>query len=114
MDDEFAEATAPWARTWRGRQVQPCASSFKTSDRIPAVRRGGTYIDATWFRRTQLGNRNPPGRTGHLIGFDKDPAALERTRERLTQPRGDGDGLAKGELVHASFAMWRSMWRQHR
>src|SRR6516162_10318715 len=50
-----------------------------------AVQRGGTIIDSTiglaghaWEIARRLG---APGR---LIGFDKDPAALERARERLT------------------------------
>ena len=45
-----------------------------------AVKRGGTYLDATvglgghsWEIAKRL------GAPGHLIGFDKDPAALERS-----------------------------------
>src|SRR5580700_4697917 len=71
-----------------------------------AVRRGGTFIDLTlglgghsWEIARRL------GAAGRLIGFDKDPAALERARERLMNPPS---GLAgewpKIELVHASFA----------
>ena len=71
-----------------------------------AVRRGGTFIDLTlglgghsWEIAKRLG---PAGR---LIGFDKDPAALERARERLMSPPPE---LAADwptiELVHASFA----------
>jgi 16S rRNA (cytosine1402-N4)-methyltransferase len=49
-----------------------------------AVRRGGTYIDAT----VGLGGHSLEiakrlGAPGHLIGFDKDPRALEVARERL-------------------------------
>jgi 16S rRNA (cytosine1402-N4)-methyltransferase len=49
------------------------------------VRRGGTYIDAT----VGLGGHSYEiakrlGAPGHLIGFDKDPAALGVARERLT------------------------------
>ena len=44
-----------------------------------AVQRGGTYLDAT----VGLGGHSLEiakrlGAPGHLIGFDKDPAALER------------------------------------
>jgi len=51
-----------------------------------AVRSGGTYLDAT----VGLGGHSHEiakrlGARGHLIGFDKDAAALERARERLTQ-----------------------------
>jgi 16S rRNA (cytosine1402-N4)-methyltransferase len=49
-----------------------------------AVRRGGTYIDAT----VGLGGHSLEiarrlGALGHLIGLDKDPAALERAGVRL-------------------------------
>jgi 16S rRNA (cytosine1402-N4)-methyltransferase len=71
-----------------------------------AVRRGGTYIDATlglgghsWEIARRLGAQ------GRLIGFDKDTAALERARERLTSPPPELAGdWPKVELVHASFA----------
>jgi len=71
-----------------------------------AVRRGGTYIDATvglgghsWEIARRLGHR------GRLLGFDKDPAALQRARERLTSPPAEMAGdWPQIELVHASFA----------
>src|ERR1700678_83539 len=71
-----------------------------------AVRRGGVYIDATlglgghsWEIATRL------GREGRLIGFDKDPAALQRARERLsTPPEEVASDWPNIELVHASFA----------
>jgi 16S rRNA (cytosine1402-N4)-methyltransferase len=49
-----------------------------------AVKRGGTYLDAT----VGLGGHSFEiakrlGAPGHLIGFDKDPAALEVARRRL-------------------------------
>ncbi len=49
-----------------------------------AVERGGTYIDAT----VGLGGHSFEiakrlGAPGHLIGFDKDPAALEIARQKL-------------------------------
>ncbi len=52
-----------------------------------AVRRGGTYVDAT----LGLGGHSYEiarriGREGMLIGFDKDPAALELARKRLSEP----------------------------
>jgi 16S rRNA (cytosine1402-N4)-methyltransferase len=49
-----------------------------------AVKRGGTYLDATvgvGGHSLEIARRL--GAPGHLIGFDKDPAALERARERL-------------------------------
>jgi 16S rRNA (cytosine1402-N4)-methyltransferase len=50
-----------------------------------AVQRGGTYLDAT----VGLGGHSEEiakrlGAPGHLIGFDKDTAALRVARERLT------------------------------
>ncbi len=50
------------------------------------MRRGGSYIDAT----VGLGGHSYEiakrlGAPGHLIGLDKDPAALRIARERLTQ-----------------------------
>jgi 16S rRNA (cytosine1402-N4)-methyltransferase len=53
-----------------------------------AIRRGGTYVDAT----VGLGGHSYEiarrlGAAGHLIGLDKDPAALEIARERLAVSR---------------------------
>jgi 16S rRNA (cytosine1402-N4)-methyltransferase len=86
-----------------------------------AVRRGGTYIDAT----VGLGGHSLEiakrlGAPGRLIGFDKDSAALEIAREklelsssmRIPTPQGTGStvgGHAVSEwpevtLLHGSFA----------
>ena len=69
-----------------------------------AVRRGGTYIDAT----VGLGGHSYEiakrlGAQGRLIGVDKDPAALEIARERLVVGAGAGDWPAI-ELRHGSFS----------
>jgi 16S rRNA (cytosine1402-N4)-methyltransferase len=88
-----------------------------------AIRRGGTYIDAT----VGLGGHSLEiakrlGAPGHLIGFDKDPAALEiagsvlrptshvvreeadsSRKERARNDKGGGDWPAV-ELLHGSFA----------
>jgi 16S rRNA (cytosine1402-N4)-methyltransferase len=84
-----------------------------------AVKRGGTYLDAT----VGLGGHSCEiakrlGAPGHLIGFDKDPAALERAavslqpsavRENPDEPAATG-GQRTGEdwptvsLMHGSFA----------
>jgi 16S rRNA (cytosine1402-N4)-methyltransferase len=66
-----------------------------------AVRRGGTYIDAT----VGLGGHSLEiakrlGAQGHLIGFDKDPAALEIAREKLTSVEDPPEIT----LLHGSFA----------
>ena len=107
MDDEFAEAnSAPGRGHGEGGKFSHVPVLLKPAIEFLAVRRGGTYIDATlglgghsWEIATRLGAQ------GHLIGFDKDPAALERTRERLTQPPAEmATDWPKVELVHASFA----------
>jgi 16S rRNA (cytosine1402-N4)-methyltransferase len=81
-----------------------------------AVQRGGTYIDAT----VGLGGHSLEiakrlGAPGHLIGFDKDPAALEVARERLkptvgswllalSQNQNEQPDWPTVELQHGSFA----------
>jgi 16S rRNA (cytosine1402-N4)-methyltransferase len=71
-----------------------------------AVRRGGTYIDAT----VGLGGHSCEiakrlGAPGRLIGFDKDPRALEVAREKL-QSSGHNQQLEwpTVELRQQSFA----------
>jgi 16S rRNA (cytosine1402-N4)-methyltransferase len=71
------------------------------------IRRGGTYIDAT----VGLGGHSLEiarrlGAPGHLIGLDKDPAALEIARKRLASP---GVSTANADwpeitLLHRSFS----------
>ena len=78
-----------------------------------AVKRGGSYLDAT----VGLGGHSLEiarrlGAAGHLIGLDKDPAALETAQRNLDA--GAADELLKGELLkndwpkikllHCSFA----------
>jgi len=66
-----------------------------------AVRRGGTYIDAT----VGLGGHSCEiakrlGAPGHLIGVDKDPAALGIAREKLAK----NEDWPRVTLIHGSFA----------
>jgi 16S rRNA (cytosine1402-N4)-methyltransferase len=69
------------------------------------VRRGGTYIDAT----VGLGGHSYEiakrlGAPGHLIGLDKDPAALKVAGSRL-RPAGSGEAdWPTVTLLHRSFA----------
>ncbi|HEU5451214.1 MAG TPA: 16S rRNA (cytosine(1402)-N(4))-methyltransferase, partial [Terriglobales bacterium] len=71
-----------------------------------AVPAGGTCIDAT----LGLGGHSFAiakllGPRGRLIGFDKDPLALERAGERLAKaPAGLEGQWPAIETVHASFA----------
>jgi len=69
------------------------------------VRRGGTYIDAT----VGLGGHSYEiakrlGAPGHLIGLDKDPAALERAGSRLQASGSSKADWPTIELRQASFA----------
>jgi 16S rRNA (cytosine1402-N4)-methyltransferase len=69
------------------------------------VRRGGTYIDAT----VGLGGHSYEiakrlGALGHLIGLDKDPAALERAGFGLRASGSSEADWPRIELRHASFA----------
>ena len=86
-----------------------------------AVKRGGTYLDAT----VGLGGHSYEiarrlGAPGHLIGFDKDPAALEMAAKRLAvrsssfavrksvdeEPTGNDEppDWPLVTLIHGSFA----------
>ncbi len=69
-----------------------------------SVQRGGTYIDAT----LGLGGHafavaRRLGAQGRLIGFDKDPAALEIARRRLAPPADAGGDWPEVRLVQGSF-----------
>jgi 16S rRNA (cytosine1402-N4)-methyltransferase len=89
-----------------GRQLGHVSVLLQPAIEFLAVRRGGTIIDSTiglaghaWEIAKHL------GAAGRLIGFDKDQAALERARERLTSPPPELAGdWPRIELVHASFA----------
>ncbi|MBV9573335.1 MAG: 16S rRNA (cytosine(1402)-N(4))-methyltransferase RsmH [Acidobacteriales bacterium] len=74
------------------------------------IKRGGRYIDAT----VGLGGHSFEiakrlGAPGHLIGFDKDPAALEIAQQRLTQDPASlaRDGSARDwptiTLIHGTM-----------
>jgi 16S rRNA (cytosine1402-N4)-methyltransferase len=95
-----------------GREAGHVPVLLKEAIDFLAIKRGGTYIDAT----VGLGGHSFEiakrlGAPGHLIGLDKDPAALEIARERLVVGRSS---LVVGEdqqqdwpeitLLHRSFA----------
>ena len=106
MDDEFRETDSPQEGRHGVRGFGHVPVLLKQAIEFRAVQRGGTYIDATlglgghiWEIAKLLGAQ------GRLIGFDKDPAALERTRERLMPPPTEWESdWPRIELVHASFA----------
>ncbi len=95
-----------------GREAGHVPVLLKEAIEFLAIKRGGTYIDAT----VGLGGHSYEiakrlGAPGHLIGLDKDPAALEIARERLAVGRSS---LVVGQdqqqdwpevtLLHRSFA----------
>ncbi len=106
MDNEFQETDSPQEGRHGAKEFGHVPVLLQPAIEFLAVRRGGTYIDATlglgghsWEIAKLLG---PQGR---LIGFDKDPAALERARERLMSPQTEWEhDWPQIELVHASFA----------
>jgi 16S rRNA (cytosine1402-N4)-methyltransferase len=68
-----------------------------------AVRRGGTYIDST----VGLGGHSYEiakrlGALGHLIGLDKDPAALKIAAERLTAGSSTALNDSKSESLSSA------------
>jgi len=64
--------------------TKSCSGSFKRSDRLLNVRRGGTYIDATvGLGGHSYESQNALGAPGHLIGSIKIPAALGRRKRFL-------------------------------
>jgi len=120
VDQGFGNDTPQ--RGGHGLQVGHVSVLLKEAIDFLAVRRGGTYIDAT----VGLGGHSYEiarrlGAPGHLIGLDKDPAALEVARARLVasgeaeiqpaeesgvsqpSPQFEGD-WPEIRLLHGSFA----------
>ena len=94
-----------------GREVGHVPVLLKEAIDFLDIKRNGTYIDAT----VGLGGHSYEiakrlGAAGHLIGFDKDPAALEIARTKLAVGPSSlvvGEGGADWptvELRHGSFA----------
>jgi 16S rRNA (cytosine1402-N4)-methyltransferase len=84
-----------------GREAGHVPVLLKEAIEFLAIKRGGTYIDAT----VGLGGHSFEiakrlGAPGHLIGLDKDPAALNVARARLVF----GEDAPKIALLHSSFA----------
>lgn len=90
-----------------GREVGHVPVLLKEAIDFLDIKRNGTYIDAT----VGLGGHSYEiakrlGAAGHLIGFDKDPAALEIARARLGSA-GVSPATTdwpKVTLAHGSFA----------
>ena len=70
-----------------------------------AIHRGGTYADATLgFAGHSVEIAKRLGSTGHLIGFDKDPAAMEQARQRLQAAAEHEAEWPQVTMHHGSFA----------
>jgi 16S rRNA (cytosine1402-N4)-methyltransferase len=101
-----------------GREVSHVPVLLKEAIDFLAVRRGGTYIDAT----VGLGGHSYEiakrlGAPGHLIGLDKDPAALEIARRRLTQGPSTARPDSESELERSARdekADWPEITLLHR
>ena len=92
----------PRGGAWSG-EVGHVPVLLKEAIDFLAVRRGGTYIDATvglGGHSLEIAKRLGP--QGHLIGFDKDPARWN-WRSRGCQRVG-GDDRPKITLLHGSYA----------
>jgi 16S rRNA (cytosine1402-N4)-methyltransferase len=94
--DEGSTETPQGVGHGGGRELSHVPVLLKEAIDFLAVRRGGTYIDAT----VGLGGHSYEiakrlGAPGHLIGFDKDPAALEIAGARL---RASGVGPQTSDL----------------
>ena len=90
-----------------GREVGHVPVLLKEAIDFLDIKRNGTYIDAT----VGLGGHSYEiakrlGAAGHLIGFDKDPAALEIARTRLGSAGVSPatEDWPQVTLLHGSFA----------
>jgi 16S rRNA (cytosine1402-N4)-methyltransferase len=100
--DEFGSEKAPQGAHGSG-EVGHVSVLLKEAIDFLAIRRGGTYIDATLGlggHSLEIAKRLGP--QGHLIGFDKDTNALELARQRLSGVGGDNQ--PKITLLHSSYA----------
>jgi 16S rRNA (cytosine1402-N4)-methyltransferase len=74
--------------------------------RYLAVREGGTYVDCTLGyagHASQVARLLGPN--GHLIGFDRDPEALELARTKLAALSGElGERMPKLTLIGEAFS----------
>ncbi|HEU4415433.1 MAG TPA: 16S rRNA (cytosine(1402)-N(4))-methyltransferase RsmH [Candidatus Angelobacter sp.] len=102
MADEFGSEKAPQG-AHGGGEVGHVSVLLKEAIDFLAIRRGGTYIDATLGlggHSLEIAKRLGP--QGHLIGFDKDTNAIELARQRLSGVGGDSH--PKITLLHSSYA----------
>ncbi|HEY7402382.1 MAG TPA: 16S rRNA (cytosine(1402)-N(4))-methyltransferase RsmH [Candidatus Angelobacter sp.] len=100
-DDDFGSEKAPQGAHGSG-EVGHVSVLLKEAIDFLAIRRGGTYIDATLGlggHSLEIAKRLGP--QGHLIGFDKDTNALALARRRFSEIGGDAPKIT---LLHSSYA----------
>jgi len=105
-DEDSSSEKAPEGAHGSG-EVGHVSVLLKEAIDFLAIRRDGTYIDATLGlggHSSEIARRLSP--QGHLIGFDKDTNALEIARQRLSRVGGDShpEGSPKITFLHASYA----------
>jgi 16S rRNA (cytosine1402-N4)-methyltransferase len=100
-EDDFGSNNAPQG-AHGGEHSGHVSVLLKEAIDFLAIRRGGTYIDATLGlggHSLEIAKRLGP--QGHLIGFDKDPHALEAARWRLAAVKDEQPRIT---LLHSSYA----------
>ena len=107
VDGQFGDVNAPkWGGRGGNRELGHVPVLLQEAIDFLAIRRGGIYIDATLgLAGHSYEIAKCLGAQGRLIGFDKDPAALEIARRHLEQPPAELAGdWPQIELVNESFA----------
>ena len=103
-EEDRQEESAP--RGGRDRKFGHVPVLLKQAIDFLAIKRGGTYIDATLGlggHSFEIAKRL--GAQGHLIGFDKDTNALEMARKRLCEaPAELKSDWPTVTLLHSSYA----------
>jgi 16S rRNA (cytosine1402-N4)-methyltransferase len=100
-DEDFGWEKAPEGAHGDG-QAGHVSVLLKEAIDFLAIRRGGTYIDATLGlggHSLEIAKRLGP--QGHLIGFDKDTHALETAGRRLAAIKDEQPRIT---LLHSSYA----------
>lgn len=106
------EGLADWDAPERGGHEPDAEKGF---DHVPvlleevleflAIHRGGRYVDATQgFAGHSVEIARRLGSSGHLTGFDKDPAAMEIARKRLATAAAGQAEWPQLTQIHGSFA----------
>jgi 16S rRNA (cytosine1402-N4)-methyltransferase len=99
-DENFGWDEAPEGA--HGGEVRHVSVLLQEATNFLAIRRGGSYIDATvglGGHSLEIAKRLGP--QGRLIGFDKDPHALAMARKRLAEMPGETPAIT---LLHSSYA----------